>query len=396
MNGGLSEERRMTRKLGVGMVGYAFMGALHSQGWRTLNHVYDLGAEVEMRAICGRNADAVAVAADRLGWSSVETDWRDLVAREDIDIVDICTPGDSHEEIAVAALAAGKHVLCEKPLANTVAEAERMTAAASKASGKSMVGFSYRRVPAVTYAQQLIAEGRLGRIFHVRARYLQDWIVDPEFPLVWRLQRDLAGSGALGDIGAHIIDMAQFMTGSHILGVSGLTETFVTQRPLVGETALLKATASSERGEVTVDDAALFHARFDNGAIGSFEATRFANGRRNGLEIEINGSLGSIRFDFQSMNELSVYDHTVDSKDAGWTTISVTQPDHPYMSAWWPPGHLIGYEHSFTHEFGDFVDAIVNDADPRPSFADGLQVQRVLAAVERSAESESRWTAIAP
>ncbi|MEI6363357.1 MAG: Gfo/Idh/MocA family oxidoreductase [Actinomycetes bacterium] len=384
----------MTRKLGIGMVGYAFMGALHSQGWRTLNHVYDLGVDVEMRAICGRNADAVSAAAGKLGWSSFETDWRALVARDDIDIIDVCTPGDSHEEIAVAALAAGKNVLCEKPLANSVAEAERMTAAAALATGKSMVGFSYRRVPAVTYAQQLIESGRLGRIFHVRAVYLQDWIVDADFPLVWRLQKDIAGSGALGDIGAHIIDMAQFITGSSITGVSGLTETFITERPLVGEVQLLKATPSSERGQVTVDDAALFHARFDNGAIGSFEATRFANGRGNGLEIEVNGSLGSLRFDFQSMNELSIYDHTVDSKDAGWTTISVTQPGHPYMSAWWPPGHLIGYEHSFTHEFRDFVDAIVSDGDPRPSFADGLQVQRVLDAVEQSAAAESRWTGV--
>jgi predicted dehydrogenase len=384
----------MTRTLRVGMIGYAFMGALHSQAWRTLNHVYDLGADVEMRAICGRNEEAVSAAAKKLGWASYETDWRRLIARDDIDIVDICTPGSSHEEIAVAALAAGKHVLCEKPLANTVTEAERMAAAAAAAPGTSMVGFSYRTVPAITYARDLVAQGRLGRIFHVRAVYLQDWIVDPEFPLVWRLRREEAGSGALGDIGAHIIDATQFITGSSITGVSGLTETFIADRPLVGEVHGLSATASSERGTVTVDDAALFHARFDNGSIGSFEATRFANGRRNGIEIEINGSLGSLRFDFQSMNELFVYDHTVDAKDAGWTRISVTQPDHPYMSAWWPPGHIIGYEHTFTHEFRDFVDAIVSGTPARPSFADGLQVQRVLDAVERSAASESRWTIV--
>jgi predicted dehydrogenase len=373
------------------MIGYAFMGALHSQAWRTLDHVYDLGVETEMRAICGRNEAAVTAAAAKFGWSSVETDWRQIIARDDIDIVDICTPGSSHEEIAVAALAAGKHVLCEKPLANTVPEAERMAAAAASARGKSMVGFSYRTVPAITYARDLVALGRLGRIFHVRAVYLQDWIVDPEFPLVWRLRREEAGSGALGDIGAHIIDATQFITGSTITGVSGLTETFITERPLVAESQGLSASPSSERGPVTVDDAALFHARFTNGAIGSFEATRFANGRRNGIEIEINGSLGSLRFDFPSMNELFVYDHTVDPKDAGWTRISVTQPDHPYMSAWWPAGHIIGYEHTFTHEFRDFVEAIVTDREPRPSFADGLQVQRVLAAVERSAASECRW-----
>jgi predicted dehydrogenase len=271
------------------MIGYAFMGALHSQAWRTLDHVYDLGVETEMRAICGRNEAAVTAAAAKFGWSSVETDWRQIIARDDIDIVDICTPGSSHEEIAVAALAAGKHVLCEKPLANTVPEAERMAAAAASARGKSMVGFSYRTVPAITYARDLVALGRLGRIFHVRAVYLQDWIVDPEFPLVWRLRREEAGSGALGDIGAHIIDATQFITGSTITGVSGLTETFITERPLVAESQGLSASPSSERGPVTVDDAALFHARFTNGAIGSFEATRFANGRRNGIEIEING-----------------------------------------------------------------------------------------------------------
>ena len=332
--------------------------------------------------------------AAQFGVAKAYTTVEELLADPAIQAVYIASPVYLHLEQIRACAAAGKHVLCEKPLANTVAEAERMAAAAAAAPGTSMVGFSYRTVPAITYARDLVAQGRLGRIFHVRAVYLQDWIVDPEFPLVWRLRREEAGSGALGDIGAHIIDATQFITGSSITGVSGLTETFIADRPLVGEVHGLSATASSERGAVTVDDAALFHARFDNGSIGSFEATRFANGRRNGIEIEINGSLGSLRFDFQSMNELFVYDHTVDAKDAGWTRISVTQPDHPYMSAWWPPGHIIGYEHTFTHEFRDFVDAIVSGTPARPSFADGLQVQRVLDAVERSAASESRWTMV--
>ncbi|MCP4893212.1 MAG: Gfo/Idh/MocA family oxidoreductase [Actinomycetales bacterium] len=375
--------------LGVGMIGYSFMGAVHSHAWRTVGRVFDLGVDVDMRVICGRNEEAVTAAAAKYGWQSAETDWRAVIARDDIDIIDVCTPGSSHEEIAVAALNAGKHVICEKPLANTVAEAERMAAAAQTSSGKSMVAFNYRRVPALAYARELVRQGRLGRIFHVRAVYLQDWIIDPEFPLVWRLVKEEAGSGALGDLGAHIVDAAQFVTGSQITNVSGELRTFIDERPLVGETHLLEATKSAERGKVTVDDAALFLANFDNGAVGTFEATRFASGRKNGMAIEVNGEKASLRFEFESMNELWVHDHTVDGKDAGFRRVMVTEGDHPYVEGWWPPGHVLGYDHTFTHEFRDFVLDIVNDRAPEPSFADGLYVQRVLDAVERSAQAQS-------
>ena len=375
--------------LGVGMIGYSFMGAVHSHAWRTVGRVFDLGVDVDMRVICGRNEEAVTAAAAKYGWQSPETDWRAVIARDDIDIIDVCTPGSSHEEIAVAALNAGKHVICEKPLANTVAEAKRMAAAAQASSGKSMVAFNYRRVPALAYARELVRQGRLGRIFHVRAVYLQDWIIDPEFPLVWRLVKEEAGSGALGDLGAHIVDAAQFVTGSQITNVSGELRTFIDERPLVGETHLLEATKSAERGKVTVDDAALFLANFDNGAVGTFEATRFASGRKNGMAIEVNGEKASLRFEFESMNELWVHDHTVDGKDAGFRRVMVTESDHPYVEGWWPPGHVLGYDHTFTHEFRDFVLDIVNDRAPEPSFADGLYVQRVLDAVERSSQAQS-------
>ena len=375
--------------LGVGMIGYSFMGAVHSHAWRTVGRVFDLGVDVDMRVICGRNEEAVTAAAAKYGWQSAETDWRAVIARDDIDIIDVCTPGSSHEEIAVAALNAGKHVICEKPLANTVAEAERMAAAAQASSGTSMVAFNYRRVPALAYARELVRQGRLGRIFHVRAVYLQDWIIDPEFPLVWRLVKEEAGSGALGDLGAHIVDAAQFVTGSQITNVSGELRTFIDERPLVGETPLREATKSAERGKVTVDDAALFLANFDNGAVGTFEATRFASGRKNGMAIEVNGEKASLRFEFESMNELWVHDHTVDGKDAGFRRVMVTESDHPYVEGWWPPGHVLGYDHTFTHEFRDFVLDIVNDRAPEPSFADGLYVQRVLDAVERSSQAQS-------
>jgi predicted dehydrogenase len=311
-------------------------------------------------------------------------------------IVDICTPGDSHADIAIAALAAGKHVLCEKPLANTVAEAEAMAAAAREAAAKgvrSMVAFNYRRVPAVALARRFVAEGRLGEIRHVRAQYLQDWITDPQFPLVWRLQKDKAGSGALGDIGAHIIDTAQFIIGQVLTGVSAVTETFIKERPLAeGSSGLAGGSRTEEKGQVTVDDAALFLGRFEGGALGSFEATRFATGRKNALRIEVNGSLGSLAFDFEAMNELWFYDGG--EPDAGFRRILVTEPDHPYVGAWWPPGHGLGYEHTFVHEVKDFLEGIGAGTDPAPSFEDGLRVQRVLAAVEESAAHQSRWTAL--
>ena len=380
-------------QLRVGMVGYAFMGAAHSQAWRTVNHAFDLPLSAQMSVVVGRSDANVAAAAAKLGWDSHSTDWRSLLTRDDIDLIDICTPGDTHAEIALAALAAGKHVLCEKPLANSVAEAREMAAAAAEAQTRgvrAMCAFNYRRVPAVALMKQFIDSGRLGTIRHVRAVYLQDWIVDPQFPLVWRLRKDVAGSGALGDIGAHIVDLTQFVTSQSIQSVSALTETFIKERPLPSESAGLAAAANGHgTGEVTVDDAALFLARLDGGAVATYEATRFATGRKNGLRVEINGSLGTLAFDFERMNELEFYDATLPTAEQGFTRVLVTEPDHPYMSAWWPAGHLIGYEHSFTHEMRDLIEAIALGQDPTPSFADALQVQMVLDAVERSAETRS-------
>ncbi|MDQ0752592.1 putative dehydrogenase [Streptomyces africanus] len=385
--------------LRVGMVGYAFMGAAHSQGWRTAGRVFDLPLNPVQAVICGRDATAVRAAADRHGWASTETDWRALVERDDIDLVDICTPGDSHAEIALAALAAGKHVLCEKPLANTVEEATSMVRAAEEAYRRgqiAMVGFNYRRVPATAQARRMVAEGRLGALRHVRVTYLQDWLVDPQFPLTWRLRKEQAGSGSLGDLGAHIIDLAQYLVGERLAGVSALTETFVRRRPLpTGATSGLSAVSSAGTGEVTVDDAALFTARFPSGALASFEATRYATGRKNALRIELNGERGSLAFDLERLNELSFHDGTEPGAEAGFRRILVTEPDHPYLDAWWPPGHGLGYEHTFVHQARDLVHAIAEGRRPEPSFADGLQVQRVLAAVEESAEKNSVYTPIA-
>ncbi|GAA1125253.1 Gfo/Idh/MocA family oxidoreductase [Kribbella jejuensis] len=383
--------------LGIGLIGYAFMGAAHSQAWRSAPRFFDLPLDPQLNVLCGRNADAVEAARVKLGWKETETDWRKLLSRDDVQLIDVCTPGDSHAEIAIAALEAGKHVLCEKPLANTVEEAEAMTAAAEAAKAKgirSMVGFTYRRVPAIALARQLVAEGKIGTIRHVRAQYLQDWIADPEAPLSWRLDKAKAGSGALGDIGAHIVDMTQYITGDTIGEVSARLETFVKERPVAAEHSGLSGTAGTERGPVTVDDAAVFLATFRSGALGVFEATRFATGRKNAIRIEINGSEGSLAFDFEDMNLLHYYDAGDDARTAGFRRILATEPDHPYVGAWWPPGHLLGYEHGFTHQAVDLVTAIADGTDPAPSFADGLQVQRVLAAVEASSNSR-QWQEIA-
>jgi predicted dehydrogenase len=387
----------MTRTLGVGLIGYAFMGAAHSQAWRTAPHFFDLPLRPELTVLAGRNRSAVTDAAAKLGWSSTETDWRRVLERDDVDLVDVCTPGDTHAEIAIAALEAGKHVLCEKPLANSVAEAEAMADAAAKAATRgvrSMVGFTYRRVPAIGLARQLVAEGRLGEIRHVRAQYLQDWIADPTAPMSWRLDKAKAGSGALGDIGAHIVDLTQHITGERLTGVSALLETFVKERPLPAAAGTLSGVAGEGTGTVTVDDAAVFTGRFTGGALGVFEATRFALGRKNAIRIEINGSRGSLAFDFEDMNVLHFFDGDEPDETAGFRRIVVTEPGHPYVGAWWPAGHGLGYEHGFTHQVVDLVTAIAYGEDPTPSFADGLQVQRVLDAVERSAADSSRWTEI--
>lgn len=375
----------MADTIKVGLIGYKFMGKSHSNAYRQVAAFYDVPLQPEMTVLCGRDEAAVSAEAKRLGWQGYSTDWREVIGRPDIGLIDISTPGDSHYDIAIAAAEAGKHILCEKPLANTLDQARKMQEAVERAGVVGMVNFNYRRVPAVQLAKQLIDSGQIGEIRHWRAVYLQDWIIDPEFPLVWRLQKDLAGSGALGDIGAHIIDLARFLVGE-IEEVNGLLKTFIKERPIPAETTGLSASASTERGEVTVDDAALVLARFANGAIGTFEATRFATGRRNRNSFEINGSRGSIVFDLERLNELQFFSLDDPQESQGFRTILVTEPVHPYMSAWWPAGHIIGWEHTFTHGVLDLLNGIVNNQSPAPTFADGVQCQAILDAVERSSE----------
>ncbi|MGJ9374120.1 Gfo/Idh/MocA family protein [Nesterenkonia sp. CF4.4] len=387
------------RPLRVAIIGHAFMGVAHTHAWRTAPRFFDLGDAPEIALLVGRDEARTRAAADRLQIAEIETDWRRAVEREDIDVVDICTPGHTHAEIALAALAAGKHVLCEKPLANSVAEAEAMTAAAEHAAARGVrtfCGFSYRRTPALALAKRFVEEGRLGEIRHVRAQYLQDWLSDADTPLNWRLDKDKAGSGALGDIGAHSVDAAQWVSGQLIEGVSAMLHTFVETRPLAGTAEGLggSAEAGAPRGPVTVDDAAAFTARFDGGAIGIFEATRFAQGRRNANRLEINGSLGSIAFDFESMNTLEYFDARDDQAAQGFRTIQVTDAVHPYTDHWWPVGHGLGYGDLFVHQVADVVAALEAGTAPRPDFADALSVQRVLHAVEASAHHESRYTAV--
>ncbi|WP_253259234.1 Gfo/Idh/MocA family protein [Subtercola boreus] len=355
---------------------------------------FDLPFEPVMQVLSGRSGEALRSRREQLGWAESETDWRRLVERDDIDLIDICSPGDTHAEVALAALAAGKHVLCEKPLANTVAEASEMAVAAQNAASRgvfSMVGFSYRRVPAIAMARRLIAEGRVGQIRQVRVSYLQDWLSDPEAPMTWRLDKAKAGLGTLGDLGAHAIDLAQFVSGETVDAVSGLLHTFVTERPLLGKTVGLSGTASAERGTVTVGDVALVTGRLSGGGLASFEATRYATGRKNALRLEISGSIGAVAFDLERMNELEFYDAEAPPATAGFTRILVTEPEHPYLSAWWPAGHTLGYEHGFTHQVVDLLEAIAEGRQPEPSFDAGLQVQSVLAAVEASSEASGAW-----
>jgi len=375
------------------------MGRMHAQAWRTAHRFFDLPLEPELTVVVGRDADRTARAARTLGAAEHSTDWSEVIGRADVDLVDICTPGDTHAAIAVAALEAGTHVLCEKPLANDVAEAERMARAAGRALDRgvvSMCGFSYRRTPALALARRLVAEGRIGQVRHVRAQYLQDWLSDPDAPFTWRLDSTRAGSGALGDIGAHSIDTAQWLTGDHIEGVSATMRTFVDTRPLLGEQVGLggRAERGGPRQRVTVDDAVAFTAQFTAGALGVFEATRMATGRRNANRIELNGDRGSLAFDFERMNELELYDAADPAGGQGFRRIQATEPTHPYAGAWWPPGHGLGYEHLFTHQVVDLVRAIAGDGVAAPSFAEAAQVQRVLAAVAASAHADSTYLTV--
>ncbi len=370
--------------LGVAMIGYAFMGKAHSNAWRNVASFFDVPA-FEQKVLVGRDATAVSEAAAQYGWAESATDWRSVIERDDIHIVDICAPGWMHAEIAIAALEAGKHVLVEKPLANTLTEAHAMTAAAAAARARgvqSMIGFNYRRVPALALARELIAEGRLGTVRHIRAAYLQDWLADAESPMTWRLRKETAGSGALGDIASHAIDQVLFLLGDAVTEVSGRLHTFVERRPgTAGPTGGLE--------EVTVDDAAWATLSLASGAIASVEVSRVATGQKNSLKLEIYGDKGTILFDLENLNELGFLDATVPVREQGFRRILVNEPDHPYLEAWWPQGHVIGWEHTFTHQVRDFLTAIATGEAPSPSFDEGLNVQRILAAVEESAAAKS-------
>lgn len=375
-----SPESATNRPLGVAMIGYAFMGKAHSNAWRNVASFFDVPA-FEQKLLVGRDAAGVEEAAAKYGWAETATDWRTVLDRDDIDIVDICAPGWMHAKIAIAALAAGKHVLVEKPLANTLAEAEAMAAAAQAARAQgvqSMIGFNYRRVPALALARELIADGRVGTVRHVRAAYLQDWLADETAPMSWRLNKETAGSGALGDIASHAIDQVLFLLGDRVTEVSGRLHTFTTRRP-----------GAAGMEDVTVDDAAWATLSLASGAIASVEVSRVATGRKNALTLEIYGDKGSLLFDLENLNELHLLDATAPAREQGFRRILVNEPEHPYLEAWWPQGHIIGWEHTFTHEIRDFLTAISTGTPPSPSFEDGLEVQRILNAIEESAAAKS-------
>jgi predicted dehydrogenase len=371
----------MKSKLNIALIGYKFMGKAHSNAWRQVNRFFDAPFEPVMKVICGRDEEGVRQAATKFGWDEHSTDWEEVVRRKDIDVVDICTPGDFHMPVALAAAEAGKAILCEKPLANTLDEAERMLKAVESNSSIHMLCHNYRRAPAVMIAKRLIDEGRIGELYHYRGTYLQDWIVDPQFPRVWRLEKAKAGSGALGDLVSHTADLSRFLVGE-ITEVAGLLKTFITERPLPG---------SDVMAPVDVDDCAVSLVKFQNGAVGTIEASRFAIGHKNHLRFEINGSKGSICFDLERMNEIELY--IEEGPDSGFKTILATDAKHPFIDAWWPPGHIIGYEHTFTHTVLDLLKAIQEQRIPSPNFEDGVRNQRVLDAIERASLSR-HWEAV--
>jgi predicted dehydrogenase len=378
--------------INVGLVGYRFMGKAHSNAYRQVYHFFpNIPVRPVLKALCGRDAAAVQAAADVLGWESCETDWRQLIARDDIDLIDVSAPGNLHAKIAVAAAAAGKHVFCEKPLGNTAQEARAMLDAANNAGVKHAVFFNYRKLPAIAVAKQLITEGKLGKIYHWRSVYLQDWLVNPNHPIVWRLKKEFAGSGVNGDLNAHLIDLARFLVGE-IAEVCGLTETFIKQRP-VADGPDHKVTSGT--ADVTVEDACLALARFDNGAVGSFEASRFALGRKNYNRFEVNGSQGSLVFNLERPNELEIYTEDSCSGTHGFRTINATTGFDPYSGHYWPPAHNLGYEHTFINFLYDALTAIGNGQNPSPDFNDGYINNVVIDAIEKSASTKN-WELVRP
>lgn len=386
------------KKLNVALIGYKFMGKAHSYALMACPFFFKTGIEPVRKVIVGRHGAPLKQAAADFGWEECATDWRQVVRRPDIDVVDIASPPNTHAEIVIEAARAGKHIFCEKPFTVSVAEAAQALDAVRRAGVKHMLGFNYRRVPAIAHAKQLIASGRLGRIYHFRAVYLQDWIMDPQFPRIWKLNRAIAGSGSHHELCSHIIDLAFHLVGP-ITRVVGMEQTFIKQRPAPAEsdklsTMLTADGASTKMETVDVDDTTLFLARFANDAVGTLEATRFASGRRNHNRIEINGSKGSLVFNLEDMNRLEYY-NADDPKDAqGFRSIQVNESCHPYMDHWWPPGHAIGYQNTFVNQFADFFRAIAEDTKPEPGFEEGMENQKVLEAVTNSI-AKHRWIEIA-
>jgi predicted dehydrogenase len=380
----------MAKTFRVGLIGYRFMGRAHSNAWRQAPRFFNLKAHVELHTLCGRDAVAVQAARATLGWQHAVTDWREVVESPLIDIVDIAAPPHLHAEIAIAAAQHGKHVLCEKVFALNVKQAEQMLAAAQKARIVHMVCHNYRRIPAMALARRIIAEGALGRIYHFRARYAQDRLADPDFPLDWRLQKETSGSGVHSDIGSHVIDLGRYLIGE-FNEVLGLVHTFVPERPVADS----PAKGPRKMGRVNVPDVSAFLGWMDGGVLANLEATRYASGRKNHIQIEINGGRGSIYFDFEDMNRLKFYNGADPADRRGFRDILVTERDgvHPYVDRWWPPGHGLGYEHTFIHTVADFVNACAEGKPVPPTFEDGLKNQRVLAAVEESS-AKGKWVKV--
>ena len=372
------------KKLNIGMVGYGFMGRTHSNAFRQINPFFNLPYETVLKAICARDEAKLKPFADQWGYESTETDWRKLIERKDIDVIDIASPNDTHMEIAIAAAAAGKMVMCEKPLGRNAAESIKMVEAVEKAKVANMVWYNYRRAPAVTLAKQMIEEGKLGKIFHYRAKFLQDWTISADLPQggagLWRLDVNVAGSGVTGDLLAHCIDTAMWLNGP-IEKVTGMTETFVKERHhnITGKTE-----------KVGIDDASLFLAKFNNGSLGNFEATRYARGHKALNTFEINGEHASIAWDLHDLHRLQYFDHRDESRTRGWRSIHVTDGDHPYMNKWWVPGTQIGYEHTFVHQAADFVDGLVNGKPASPTFREAYATDLVTDGVLKSAKS-GQW-----
>lgn len=375
------------KELRVGIIGYGFMGRTHSNAFRKVNNFFDLEYQPVLKAVCARDAGKAKRFAETWGYQSVETDWRKLIERDDIDVIDIASPNNTHAEIAIAAAKAGKMLLCEKPLALNGKEAEKMVAAVQKAKIPNMVWYNYRRVPAVTLAKQLIDEGRLGRIFHYRAKFLQDWTISADLPqggtALWRLDVKVAGSGVTGDLLAHCIDTAMWLNGS-IDSVTAMTETFIKER---------KHNLTGKVEKVGIDDASAFLARFSNGSLATFESTRYARGHKALYTLEINGEHASIAWDLHDLHRLQYFDHRDEGKLRGWRSIHVTDSDHPYMKNWWVPGLQIGYEHTFVHQVADFIKGLQDGQMPGPTFKDGLATDYVTDAVLESAKTK-KWVKV--